>query len=67
MNKKWYFILGLLTGLIVMPLSTLLGVPRFSDLLETVFGDQKLFAFIFIVTFVTIIGLFLYGRREKTE
>ena len=50
-----------------MPLSTLLGVPRFSDLLETVFGDQKLFAFIFIITFVTIIGLFLYGRREKTE
>lgn len=50
-----------------MPLSTLLGVPRFSDLLETVFGEQKLFAFIFIVSLVTVIGLFLYGRREKTE
>lgn len=67
MNKKWYFILGLVAGFLVTPLLSLLGVPRFSDLLETVFGEQKLFAFIFLVSLVTVVGLFLYGRRERTE
>lgn len=66
MNKRWYFIMGFITSLILIPLLQSLGLPRYSDFLESLFGEQKLLGLIFTISFLVLIGILFTKSKETT-
>lgn len=67
MKKKWYFLMGFATALIIMPFITSLGIPRYADFLKATFGDFKLLAGIFSLSVLVFLGVLLMDMKENVK
>lgn len=67
MKNTIYFILGFVMFAVVTPLLAQAGVPRYSDFLYAVFGDNKNWGVGFTVILIGVIIAFVYFKTNKNN
>lgn len=66
-SKILLFLSGVLIVLFVLPLLQYMGVPSYAVILESIFGDQKVFGLLFTALLLSVIVFGLYKYEKKTS